>query len=159
MEFEIGAIVEGKVKSITNFGAFVELEGGKSGLVHISEISDTFVKDIKDHLQEGQTVKVKIISLDEKGKLGLSIKRVRNEKNDETKEFEKKESFNNNGYRKKDIADNGYKRLANLKNNGSNRFEDMMAKFKQVSDEKISSYTEKTKRRGNNKKSNHRNDM
>ena len=73
MEFEIGSIVEGKVKSITNFGAFIDFDDGKSGLVHISEISNTFVKDIKDHLKEGQTVKTKVISKDPSGKLGLSI--------------------------------------------------------------------------------------
>lgn len=152
MEFEVGAIVEGTVKSITNFGAFVELEGGKSGLVHISEISNAFVKDIKDHLKEGETVKVKIISIDEKGKLGLSIKRAQ-----ETKEPEVKKPVENT-YKKSGFS-SGFKKLVSSKA-GSDRFEDMMAKFKQISDEKISSFTEKTKRRGNNnKKSNHKIDM
>lgn len=153
MEFEIGAIVEGTVKSIKNFGAFVDLEGGKSGLVHISEVSDTFVKDIKDHLKEGQTVKVKIISIDDKGKLGLSIKQAQEKKEPEKKEYIK------NDFIKKNNFDNGFKKLANSSKAVSNRFEDMMAKFKQISDEKISSFTEKTKRRGNNKKSNHKIEM
>lgn len=75
MELEVGAVLEGKVTSITKFGAFVALEGGKSGLVHISEIANTFVSDVHDFLQEGQTVKVKVLST-EKGKVDLSIKKA-----------------------------------------------------------------------------------
>ena len=75
MELEVGAVLEGKVTSITKFGAFVALEGGKSGLVHISEIANTFVNDVHDFLQEGQTVKVKVLSL-EKGKIDLSVKKA-----------------------------------------------------------------------------------
>ena len=75
MEFEVGAVLEGKVTSITKFGAFVALEGGRSGLVHISEIANTYVNDVHDFLQEGQTVKVKVLSL-EKGKIDLSIKKA-----------------------------------------------------------------------------------
>ena len=58
MEPQVGSILEGKVASITKFGAFIALEGGKSGLVHISEIANTFVNDVHDFLQEGQSVKV-----------------------------------------------------------------------------------------------------
>lgn len=151
MEFEVGSIVEGKVKSIVNFGAFVELECGKSGIVHISEISDTFVKNIKDHLEEGESVKVKIISMDAKGKLGLSIKRAQERKKLEVK------ALSDNTYKKNNIG-NKFKKIVSSKA-GLDRFEDMMAKFKQISDEKISSFTEKTKRRGNGRKSSHRNDM
>ncbi len=67
--------MEGKVTSITKFGAFVALEGGRSGLVHISEIANTFVNDVHDYLQEGQTVKVLVLST-ENGKINLSIKRT-----------------------------------------------------------------------------------
>lgn len=76
MALEIGSIVEGKVTGIMNFGAFVALPGGKSGLVHISEITKDFVKDVHDHLQQGQIVKVKILNIAEDGKINLSIKRV-----------------------------------------------------------------------------------
>ena len=75
MEPQVGSILEGKVTTITKFGAFVALEGGKSGLVHISEIANTFVNDVHDHLQEGQTVKVKVLST-ENGKINLSIKKA-----------------------------------------------------------------------------------
>ena len=75
MELQVGSILEGKVTTITKFGAFVALEGGKSGLVHISEIANTFVNDVHDFLQEGQTVKVLILST-ENGKINLSIKKT-----------------------------------------------------------------------------------
>lgn len=72
---QVGSIVEGKVTGITKFGAFVTLEGGRSGLVHISEIANTFVSEVRDYLQEGQTVRVLVLSTDN-GKLNLSIKRT-----------------------------------------------------------------------------------
>ena len=75
MELQVGSIVEGKVTSITKFGAFVALDNGKSGLVHISEIANTFVSDVHDFLQEGQAVKVLVLSM-ENGKINLSIKRT-----------------------------------------------------------------------------------
>ena len=76
MEFDVGSILEGKVTGITKFGAFVSLGEHKSGLVHISEIANTYVNDIHDHLQEGQTVKVKVLAVDENGRINLSIKRA-----------------------------------------------------------------------------------
>ena len=75
MEFTVGTILEGKVKSITNFGAFIALPENKTGLVHISEVANAFVSDIRQHLTEGQDVKVVIIGTDG-GKLNLSIKRL-----------------------------------------------------------------------------------
>ena len=75
MELTVGAVLEGKVKSITNFGAFISLLEGKSGLVHISEVSNTYVSDIRQHLTEGQDVKVVVLSV-EGNKVNLSIKRL-----------------------------------------------------------------------------------
>ena len=75
MELTVGAVLEGTVKTITNFGAFVALPENKSGLVHISEVANTYVSDIRQHLTEGQSVKVQVISL-ENGKVNLSIKRL-----------------------------------------------------------------------------------
>ena len=72
----MGAVTEGKVTGITKFGAFVALDGGKSGLVHISEISNTYVSDVNEHLQIGQQVKVKVIGIDENGRINLSIKKA-----------------------------------------------------------------------------------
>jgi S1 RNA binding domain protein len=75
MELTVGAVLEGKVKTITNFGAFVTLEDNKTGMVHISEVASCYVSDIRQHLTEGQEVKVMVIGLDG-GKINLSIKRL-----------------------------------------------------------------------------------
>ena len=74
---EIGSILEGSVVSITNFGAFVELPNGQTGLVHISEISDEYVKEIGDYLKKDDKVKVKVIGKNKKGKYDLSIKQLK----------------------------------------------------------------------------------
>lgn len=76
MAISVGEIVDGKVTGITKYAAFVALCEGKSGMVHISEVSHNYVNDIKDHLQEGQDVTVKIISIDEMGRINLSIKKT-----------------------------------------------------------------------------------
>ncbi|MBR5022044.1 MAG: S1 RNA-binding domain-containing protein [Oscillospiraceae bacterium] len=75
MELTVGAVLDGKVKSITNFGAFISLPEDKTGLVHISEVANTYVSDIRQHLTEGQDVKVVVLNLDN-GKVNLSIKRL-----------------------------------------------------------------------------------
>lgn len=76
MELTVGTILEGKVKSITKFGAFILLPENRTGMVHISEVAPTFVSDIRAHLTEGQTVCVKVIGIDEAGKISLSVKRA-----------------------------------------------------------------------------------
>lgn len=76
MEFGVGSVVEGKVTGITKFGAFVSLPEGKSGLVHISEIAYSYVNDVNEHLKEGQAVKVKVIGIDDSGRINLSIKKA-----------------------------------------------------------------------------------
>ena len=75
MELTVGTILEGKIKSITNFGAFVALPENKTGMVHISEVANAYVSDIRAHLTEGQDVKVVVIG-NENGKVNLSIKRL-----------------------------------------------------------------------------------
>lgn len=76
MEITVGATLEGTIKSITKFGAFVALPGGRSGLVHISEIAHSYVSDVRDFLTEGQTVKVKVVGIDEAGRINLSVKKA-----------------------------------------------------------------------------------
>ena len=76
MQVEVGAIVEGKVTGLTNFGAFVSLPDGKTGMVHISEVAPTYVKEIRDYLTENQEVKVKVLSVGDDGRVSLSIKRA-----------------------------------------------------------------------------------
>ena len=77
MAMEAGSIVEGKVTRITNFGAFVELEEGKVGLIHISEVADVYVNDVHDFLNEGDKVQVKVVSIEGNGKIALSLKQAK----------------------------------------------------------------------------------
>lgn len=127
---EVGAIVEGKVTGLTAFGAFVSLPDGKSGMVHISEVSNSFVKDIKDHLKEGQTVKVKVVNITEEGKISLSIKKAEEAPQREAAPRAKR-SY---GDRPKPAVWQGQSRAQSQE---PMSFEDMMARFKQVSDEKM----------------------
>lgn len=76
MHLEVGNIVEGVVSGITKFGAFIKLPDGITGLVHISEVADGYVKDVSTYLKENQTVKVKVLTVEEGGKVGLSIKKA-----------------------------------------------------------------------------------
>ena len=76
MQIEVGQLLEGRVSGITQFGAFVALPEGKSGLVHISEVANTFVNDIHEFLSVGQTVKVRVLKISPEGKISLSVKRA-----------------------------------------------------------------------------------
>ena len=129
---EIGQIVEGKVTGLTSFGAFVSLPEGKSGMVHISEVSNAFVKEIKDHLTEGQNVKVKIIGINDEGKISLSIKKAMPEEQQQPREQRPRQ---NRPQRSRSA--NVWQGQPERKDPSSMSFEDMMARFKQVSDEKI----------------------
>ncbi len=122
MQLEVGKIVEGKVNKITKFGAFVDLGENKVGLVHISEVAPTFVKEVGDHIKEGQTVKVKILNLSEDGKIGLSIKQA-------TNAYQEQDQNRNRKIRKLD--DNNLKAASG----GKSSFEYLMSKFKMESDE------------------------
>lgn len=123
MQLEVGAIVEGKVTGITKFGAFVELPGGKTGMVHISEVAPTYVKEIRDYVSENQMVKVKILAVGEDGKVSLSMKKA----------------VEPTAVRRRPVSPGrpgGFEWQSNR--NESASFEDMMSKFKQASDEKMS---------------------
>lgn len=133
---EIGAILEGKVTGITNFGAFVELPEKETGMVHISEVSNTYIKDIHEKLEEGQTVTVKVIDINEKGKIALSIKKAMPE--EEAPKPKRRE-----GDKPKRSQPNVW--TGTQKTEPANMsFEDMMAKFKSVSDEKMSDLKKNT---------------
>lgn len=129
MGLEVGMIVEGKVTSITKFGAFIDLEGGKTGMVHISEVAPTYVSDIKDHLKENQTVKVKILNIGEDGKISLSIKKALPQQ---------KPSYQQNKSSAPRQSRPGNFEWQPQKRSEPASFEDMMSKFKQASDEKMS---------------------
>jgi len=93
MELTVGAVLEGKIKSITNFGAFVALPENKTGMVHISEVANAYVSDIRQHLTEGQDVKVMVIGT-ENGKINLSIKRLEPKPQREGGNFQRREGGN-----------------------------------------------------------------
>ena len=131
MAVEIGAILEGKVTGITNFGAFIELPDKTTGMVHISEVSSSFIKDIHEKVSEGDVVKVKVIDINDKGKVALSIKRAQP---DQPEESRPKRPSGDRPKRGQPPVWTGTQRSE--PENMS--FEDMMAKFKSVSDEKMS---------------------
>lgn len=134
MAAEVGAIVEGKVTGLTDFGAFVELECGGTGMVHISEVSASYVKNIRDHLKEGQTVKVKILNIAENGRINLSIKKAEAPSDKENGERHPRPA-RPQGQRRSAPA-NVWQGQKSVPTQGQS-FEEMMARFKQVSDEKI----------------------
>lgn len=199
MQLEVGAVVEGKVIKVTNFGAFVELENGKSGLIHISEVSTNFVKQVEDYLKVGDSVKVKVLSISDDGKIELSRKRIEMEEQEKSNtdinkvsygkqnfnsnKFEDKfrrDSYNNSSSYSQNKNSNNY--FINLKNtdnnqsnnteynnfnrrnsnfggnknndlgakNNTNKFEDMLMKFKKLSDEKLAGFEKSKSRRGRN---------
>ncbi len=147
MQLEIGSVVEGVVTGLTSFGAFVSLPGGKSGMVHISKVSTEYVRDIRDHLTEGQQVKVKILSISEDGKIALAIKK---DGDDAASPRVHRPRSNR--------QPNVWQGHQQRQNSGDKMsFEDMMAKFKQESDEKMSAYKKSesrysVSRRGNSNK-------
>ena len=146
MELTVGAILEGKVKSITNFGAFISLPEGKTGMVHISELANAYVSDIRQHLTEGQDVKVMVIGL-ENGKINLSIKRL------EPKPQRENGGNRNGNYRNAPRQDGGNYRSAPQGQNRPQRapvqpaapktadqlFEEKLKAFMSESDSKLSS--------------------
>ena len=132
MQEEVGAILEGKVTGMTDFGAFVELESGKTGMVHISEVSSSFVKNIRDFLEEGQTVKVKVLSISDNGRINLSIKKAQPPQ--ESAQPRPRPPRPQNQRRSQPA--NVWQGTKTVSTEGQT-FEEMMARFKQVSDEKI----------------------
>ena len=140
MAFEKGQIVEGKVTGIMNYGAFVDLGDNTSGMVHISEVAPVFVKEIKDHLTVGQTVKVKILDIDEKGKISLSIKQAEPRPQGGSRRSGGFGGRQQGGRGGSDNYD------WNRRQNSSDDFDDMLSKFMASSDEKISGMKKDSRR-------------
>ena len=131
MQVEVGQIVEGKITGITNFGVFVDLGDNVSGMVHISEVARSYVTDIREFVKENDTVKMKVLSVGDDGKISLSIKRAQEEPKKER--FEKKKSAS---AREPAKIDSSYTWAPKKQEPVS--FEEMMNRFKQTSDEKFS---------------------
>ncbi len=139
MALEVGKIIEGKVEGITNFGAFVNIGEGKTGLVHISEVAVAYVKDIREFLKEGQTVRVKVMAVEPNGKIALSIKKAILE--------EKPARPRPTGPIEYDWS--------KKRDTSGDSFEDKLLQFKHDSDERMQSMKRgneprRTSRRGNN---------
>lgn len=109
MQLEQGSILEGKVTGILKFGAFVDIGEGKSGMVHISEVSNTYVNDINEFLKVGQTVKVKVISIGEDGKIALSIKKTEPPAPRDSRDFKKQRNDSPRQQENPKFADRGDK--------------------------------------------------
>ena len=131
MTLVAGNILEGTVVNITNFGAFVEVEG-KTGLVHISEVADSFVKDIRQHLKEQDKVKVKVISIDDNGKISLSIKQA--------------------NPKKKSVKPAEIDWVSDKKKQSTENFEDIMSKFLKDSEERLQDVKKNQEFKGRNRR-------
>lgn len=138
-----GEIIEGRVQGITKFGAFIELPGGTVGLVHISEIADTYVRDVKDFIQEGDTVKVKVLNVAGK-KIGLSIKQAAPPR--------KVEEAPRNVNPRSNYSGGGNNFNKNQANQGGN-LDDMIARFLKESDERMQPLKNKMEPRRRNRNS------
>jgi len=133
LAIELGSVVEGKVTRIMNFGAFVELEDKKVGLIHISEVADEYVNTVDDFLKEGDTVQAKVISIDANGKIALSIKKLKQQQKQEAeKQFRSQKG--------KPAGRGDFK--PNRQTSAS--FEDKLSKFLKDSDERLTDLKRKT---------------
>lgn len=135
MQLTIGDIVEGKITAVKDYGVFVDLGNGKFGMVHISEIARSYVSEIREFVKEGDTVKVKVLSVSDDGKVSLSIKQAEEPATEEAKP----ERRERKAYTPRPVPpapDGSY--VWTAKKSESTSFEDMMSKFKATSDEKFS---------------------
>ena len=145
MSIEVGTKLEGKVTGITHFGAFVDLSGGVTGLVHISEIADNYVKDVNDHLKIGDMVTVKVINVDKDGKIGLSIKQAVDKPVESTRPPRAPRSDRPSGGRDGDRPSGGFNRDRGGRSfSNKSTFEDKMSRFLKDSEERISSLKKNT---------------
>lgn len=148
MQIEEGAVVSGKVTGLTDFGAFIEIGGEKTGMIHISEVASNYVKNINEHLAVGQEVKAKVIAVSPEGKISLSIKKLCEQPKEKKEEQKfKKPAKPRTERRSAPPVWNGQK--SNVPAAGEKQsFEDMMARFKQVSDEKMTDLKRTDSKRG-----------
>ncbi len=140
MSIAVGSVLEGTVTGITNFGAFVELPGGKVGLVHISEVADVYVKDVKDFLKEHDKVKVKVLTIDG-NKIGLSIKQLQEKKPFQQPVTPKSSDIAPKKFAPRKSYGNDFRRQ---NASGPVSFEDRLSKFLKDSDEKLTDLRKKT---------------
>ena len=129
MGLEVGAVVEGKVTGITKFGAFVALPEGRSGLVHISEVANSYVKEVGDYLAVGQTVRVRVLSIAGDGKINLSVRQAAEPAPTAARTAPQRQARQN-------VSADSAPRIADPPS-GDKAFEDRLKKFMQESDSRI----------------------
>ena len=136
LAIEVGSVVEGVVTGITNFGAFVELPEGKTGLIHISEVADVYVNDVHDFLKERDSVRVKVLTVDDRGKIGLSIKALQDKPAVPAQPAA--------APARPPRAPRDMRRTAASRQMGSPSFEDKLSRFLKDSDERLTDLRRKT---------------
>lgn len=152
MAIEVGMILEGKVSGITKFGAFVDLPDSKTGMVHISEVAPTFINEIADYVKLGQTVKVKVLALND-GKISLSMKQALPKEQQQKKA--QKPNRNRQPYKPAPpVTSPGDYEWQSSRKSSPSSFEDMMSKFKQTSEDKISDLKRGGESRGYSRRGN-----
>ena len=161
MAIEVGMILEGKVSGITKFGAFVDLPESKTGMVHISEVAPTFVSEINDFVKIGQTVNVKVLSV-ENGKISLSIKQAlpkeqqhqqrkpRGDRDDKQQNRKPRQPYKP----APPVTSPGDYEWQSSRKSAPSSFEDMMSKFKQTSEDKMSDLKRGGESRGYSRRGN-----
>jgi S1 RNA binding domain protein len=144
MAIEVGSKLQGKVTGITHFGAFVELPGGVTGLVHISEIADNYVKDVNDHLKLEDVITVKVINVDKDGKIGLSIKHAVDKPPEERQTTRPERGFEKNRERndRYERGDRGGNRQSRPAPKAT--FEDKVSRFLKDSEDRLSTLRRNT---------------
>lgn len=161
MAIEVGMILEGKVSGITKFGAFVDLPDSKTGMVHISEVAPTFVNEINDFVKMGQTVKVKVLTVDE-NKISLSIKQAlpKEQQEHRKKTFDKTDGRQGQGRNRQPykpappVTSPGDYEWQSSRKAAPSTFEDMMSRFKQTSEDKMSDLKRGGESRGYSRRGN-----
>ncbi len=151
MQLKVGDIVEGKVTGIKDYGVFIDIGEGKSGMVHISEVSRTYVNNINDHLKLGDEVKAKVLTVGDDGKIALSIKRAL-EPERKPREGGEQRRRERKPYQPPAKPDGSYTWMP--KKNEPASFEEMMNRFKQTSDEKFSDLKRKNPESGRSRRGN-----
>jgi S1 RNA binding domain protein len=135
MSIEVGSKLQGKVTGITHFGAFVELPEGSTGLVHISEVADNYVKDINEHLKVGDQVEVKVINVEKDGKIGLSIRKAK----DQPQQSQSQSHSHSHSHQQRPRHNNRGNSPRNKED-----FESKMARFLKDSEDRLSSLKRNT---------------
>lgn len=161
MAIEVGMILEGKVSGITKFGAFVDLPDSKTGMVHISEVAPTFINEISEHVKVGQTVKVKVLSI-EGGKIALSIKRALPKEQQQQRkpsgrpqQKAQRERTPKQPYKPAPpVTSPGDYEWQSSRKSSPASFEDMMSRFKQTSEDKMSDLKRGSESRGYSRRGN-----